>query len=452
MAHPWESHWLDTGKLGGGGQGVARRVTSITDPHLTGVLKYLKNNKSSAARSRMRREVAALQSLVPLGAKVPSVLDHNTELADDLDVELYLVMEYIPGDTLKALVEARRTLTVDEALALTLDVCRTLQIGHREPLLHRDIKPDNIIVRDAAESDVVIIDYGLSFNSESDDLTETEETFRNKFLDLPETNTPGSNRRDLRSDVTQTCGLLYYMLTGHRPGHLNDGSGAPPHMRRGYSVREAVATDERVTAIESILNRGFTVSLDSRFQTIDELISRLEALQHGRWGSRKRDPIATALELSKQLQQQDKITKAAVRRPAVEKLMQVTTTAIGAIASKLDGFGVQIYPGGIDIALPIDMELISGPYTIAIGVNNHSCMRMRVYAVGIRGNQCVVLTAACAIDKYGQATVGKWKEVAWYDDVIPQRDLDIEVECSEWLDDSLQSLVTEVLTGTTGPH
>src|SRR5262245_45124081 len=147
MPHPWETAWEVLDRLSVGGQGVTHLVKAKIDGS-QGVLKYLKNNKSAAARGRMRREVASLQSLAPLGASVPKVIEHNTDAADDASVELYLVMEHIPGQTLKQFVEGVQRLPVDSALRFTLELCRTVGIAHKETVVHRDLKPDNIIVTD----------------------------------------------------------------------------------------------------------------------------------------------------------------------------------------------------------------------------------------------------------------------------------------------------------------
>ena len=233
MGHPWDEKWTNMRALGSGGQGVTRLVDSIEHPDRIGVLKYLVNNKHPASRARMRREVASLQSLRALGGKVPEVYDHNTGSYEDASVELYLVMEFVDGVTLAEYLKTNGQLPVDQSIDFSLDLCKTVEIAHNEGILHRDLKPDNIVVRDAMANDLWIVDYGLSFNTSDEDLTETVETFRNKFLDLPETNTPGGNRRDPRSDVTALCAVFYFTLSGYRCGATTrrDGQDATPAAR-----------------------------------------------------------------------------------------------------------------------------------------------------------------------------------------------------------------------------
>ncbi len=101
MPNAWDATWSQGSKLGSGGQGVTYMVTSTEDPNRRGVLKHLLNNKSAQARERMRREVVNLDILAKAGGAVPRVMDHNTDDYEDLSVQLYVVMEFIPGPTLR---------------------------------------------------------------------------------------------------------------------------------------------------------------------------------------------------------------------------------------------------------------------------------------------------------------------------------------------------------------
>lgn len=146
MSRPWEKNWDDIGALAKGGQGITRLVRRKTDPSTTGVLKYLLNNRNASARARMSREVANLNSLSPLGARIPKVLEHNTESFLDHSSELYLIMEYISGKTLKSEIESNGHFSIDRAIEISIDLCETIEIAHSEGIVHRDLKPDNIIL------------------------------------------------------------------------------------------------------------------------------------------------------------------------------------------------------------------------------------------------------------------------------------------------------------------
>jgi len=446
MPHPWESSWRDAGKLSSGGQGVTRLVTSSNDPNNKGVLKYLKNNASPAARGRMRREVASMQSLLPLGASVPRVLEHNMAAVENLAAELFIVMEYIPGPTLNALVEANEKLPVDKSVEILLNVCKTIQIGHAESVLHRDIKPDNIIIKSESPLNVVVIDYGLSFNSDDVPLTETDETFRNKFMDLPEANTPGGDKRDKRSDITALCGLFYYMLTGHKPGQLSDSRGRHPHVRQGFSIRESLGNDQRLHEIELLFGRGFAIPIENRFQSIDELTVRLQSIASRGIVEADVNPFTTAAELSEQLLRQDRKTRVAVRREPAAAVIDHMVKKVRGMNDALKSFPAQFNQGGIELVMPGGADAVTNPYTLTLQVQNHNVSRSRVYRIGLRGDQCVMFASDVIKSLNGNSNeLSEAKEVAWYETQTLDALAEIEREMKVWIDRKVREMFDEIM-------
>lgn len=211
----WKDQWeVVQQDFGGGGQGTTHLVKSTTTGKLA-VLKTLKDSDSPQARKRMRLEVVCLQTLSEYGARVPHPLDDNLECVDQNEVPLYFVMEYIDGRTLEQVVVQDGKLELLTAIDVLEQISETIALGHREKLMHRDLKPKNIIL--GLDSDgrsiATILDYGISFNNRhDDDLTRTQESFWNEFLSLPETNVHGNDRRDFRTDVTALCGLFFFLL------------------------------------------------------------------------------------------------------------------------------------------------------------------------------------------------------------------------------------------------
>jgi len=239
---PWSTEWEVKRELGAGGQGTTRLVCSIADPQRIGVLKTLKWKDSVQARGRMRVEAVTLDVLGKQGLKVPRLLASNIGSQDDTHDEPFFVMDFVEGQTLADFILARGKLSLEQAAAFTLDLLKTVAAAHKLGHLHRDIKPENIIVRDSEKADLVMVDFGLSFNErhDGDTLTHTGEQLRNSFLALPETNTPGGDRRDARSDLTALAAILYFCLTGYGVGQLRDGTGKAAHRRAGYSAREVL--------------------------------------------------------------------------------------------------------------------------------------------------------------------------------------------------------------------
>ena len=184
---PWDDKWEITQEsLGSGGQGTTHIVTGKDGAVEQAILKLLRNQKSPQARRRMHSEVTNLGIVSAAKGKVPHVLDGNTDRFDDEEIPLYFVMEYITGATLKELMESDGPMPLDQALSVVRDLAFTIDVAHQEGVIHRDLKPQNIVARDPDKPDVFIVDYGLSFNEEQGDLTLTDEAIGSRFLTLPE--------------------------------------------------------------------------------------------------------------------------------------------------------------------------------------------------------------------------------------------------------------------------
>ena len=282
---PWSQSWIEIEPLGSGGQGDTLLVRAASGDPTKAVLKILRSHKArdAKARGRMAQEVTNLRVLHNAGGKVPRVLDGNTEKFEDANLSLYFVMEHIAGNTLASVIDQSSGLSVEASVGTALELCSTLSVAVKEGIVHRDIKPENIIVRSTAPPDVVMVDFGLSFNEDEDhNYTSDDESLDNKFLSLPERRGPDENKRDPRSDFTGVCAILHYCLTKCVPRNLRDSQGRPPHRWPSYLLTGRVRNEEQQTALNLLLNRGLNYEIDSRFQTIDELTNRLvEILRPG---------------------------------------------------------------------------------------------------------------------------------------------------------------------------
>lgn len=448
MARAWDEKWKQVRRLGPGGQGVTWLVDSINWPGVQGVLKYLKNDKSAAARARMRREVASLSELKTLGANVPGVLDRNTDRAEPGGAEFYLVMEYAPGPTLQEYV-ANRRLSVPEAIRFSLKLCDTVEIAHRATILHRDIKPDNIIVRDADNADLVMVDFGLSFSENDADVTETNETFRNKFVDLPETNTPNGNMRDHRSDVTALCGLVYFMLTGHKLGHLNDAEGMLPHQRPGLTLADSQVDREMIPQLNQLLDRGLAIPIASRFQSIAEFRQRLEMFEQNMSDVLDVDTRSVAEEIAARFEKYDTKTAVANFRPAAQKIINEMEVAFNQYVQTMPAvFDVSVLdqtPSGSEVKQPTGT--VVGPLRVTAKMKHHKPVRDRYYV--IRFNEGEFSAAASSTPAAGLPTPGMrpyglpFSDIAWFAGDVPEFVKSVINDCIRWLGKAFTELAAE---------
>ncbi len=280
-AKPWKSKWKELQPLGKGGQGTTSLVAADDDSEIqtTYALKRLNDQTDAERRSRMYREVAALRPLDH--PRVPKVIDTNAEAFADLTQDLFLVTTFIPGSTLEAYVDRPSSISLEEATRLAITLAEILIYCHSHGVIHRDIKPDNIVLRNDSTDDPVLLDFGLSFNQETDagdGLTRSAQQLGNRFLALPELQLKSANKRDHRSDLTQLCGIFLYTLTSEHPVTLIDDQLRLPHQRPRAAAFLASLSPEIRTRLNRLFDVGFAGHIDHRFQSAQALREDLLSL------------------------------------------------------------------------------------------------------------------------------------------------------------------------------
>ncbi|MGK7922968.1 MAG: protein kinase [Trichodesmium sp.] len=277
---PWEENWKIIENIGGGGQGQTYIVEPKNNsfPANKYVLKKLNKQNDSERRSRMRREVVILETLDCSG--IPRLIDSNSEIFKS-DTPLYMVTEFIPGDTLSDFIKTE-VMNIFSAISFTIKLLDTLKYCHQIGIVHRDIKPDNIIIKNHDISTPVLIDFGISFNKVDEyatDLTPTGQQLGNRFFQLPELGEKSSLQRDPRSDITQICGILFFTITGKFPLYLLDSeNGNKPHQRKEAKQKLSASPnlpESILSKINRVFDRAFEIKIDSRWQSISALMEAL---------------------------------------------------------------------------------------------------------------------------------------------------------------------------------
>lgn len=281
------------------GQGMVYLVEPIDttkyDINKKYVLKELKNQKDIERRTRMYREVSNLKSLSHQG--IQKVVDTNIEKFEDLNEKLYFVYEYVEGKILSDYI-LENELDFNAKLLIIQKILDVLSYCHSQTIIHRDIKPDNIIIRD--NLNVVLIDFGLSFNkSNNDNLTETKQDLGNKFLYLPELNSNRDTKRDERSDLTYCCGILFFLITKKFPKFLADESERKPHQRINMSD---FVEQSKIKKLNRIFDIGFRTNINKRYQSVEELQRDIEQLAYD---EEKKEEITLANCLDKIISNSD---------------------------------------------------------------------------------------------------------------------------------------------------
>ena len=393
---PWSEKWTDGEPLGGGGQGDTLLVKSKSDESKQAVLKLLKPHKAQdpKARRRMYQEVANLKILRSAGGKVPEVMDSNTESFDQLDVPMYFVMEFVAGHTLANLIEQNSALPVDISIGVAMELCSILRVAAKEGIVHRDIKPENIIVRSTTPPDVVMVDFGLSFNEETDQTnTSVDEGLDNKFLSLPERRIPGENKRDPRSDITDVCAILFYCLTGCSPRNLRDSQNRPPHRRANYELTGRVQNPSQLALLNGLLDRGLSNELDARFQTVEDLVGRLNEVANPSAKLPVEDLETILARETLALRKSDRVTQLADYFQNAQQLGPVVEQGYREIAntlSKQQTFSIQLVELVNRITEKVDGGDCFAKWVIRLQVRDHRMIFELRFSIVAYGSECEI--------------------------------------------------------------
>jgi eukaryotic-like serine/threonine-protein kinase len=128
---------------------------------------------------------------------------------------LYMVIEWVEGRLLRAILNEERKLPVERAVAITLSICDALDYMHKLGVVHRDLKPENIMV--GPDDRIKLIDFGIALKEDARRLTYTE---MSPALGTPDYISPEQvkgQRGDQRSDIYALGVMLYEMLAGQPP-------------------------------------------------------------------------------------------------------------------------------------------------------------------------------------------------------------------------------------------
>jgi len=130
-----------------------------------------------------------------------------------VEPDVYMVIEYLAGGSLRELVEQRGPLPVDEAVRIAADVCEGLAAAHAKGIVHRDVKPENVLLTKGGQAKVG--DFGIAHVPRSaGGITLTQAGFQPGTLLYMSPEQIQGQRVDGRSDVYQVGALLYEMLAG----------------------------------------------------------------------------------------------------------------------------------------------------------------------------------------------------------------------------------------------
>ncbi len=265
------------GIVGRGGMAEVYRARDIRLDRIVAV-KTLREDlaRDQTFQARFRREAQSAASL-----NHPSIVAVYDTGEDDTDGSHipYIVMEYVDGRTLRDLLREDRRLLPERALEITDGVLRALDYSHKNGIVHRDIKPGNVMLTRSGQ--VKVMDFGIAraVSDAQATMTQTAQVIGTAQYLSPEQ--ARGERVDARSDLYSTGCLLYELLTG-RPPFLGDSPVAIAYQH----VRENPIPPSRVDPevpqwADAIVLRAMAKDPRDRYQSAAEMRQDIQRALQG---------------------------------------------------------------------------------------------------------------------------------------------------------------------------
>ena len=259
-------HYKILEKLGEGGMGVVYKAED-TKLKRKVAIKFLPHHISANKEERQR---FAIEAQAAAALNHPNIT--HIYSIEELDNNMFIVMEYIEGVELKHKLKSG-ALPIEETIDLALQIAKGLEAAHKKEIVHRDIKSQNIMI--TGEGKVKIMDFGLAKIQGGSAVTKLGTTIGTIEYMSPEQ--AKGEEVNHRTDIWSFGVVLYEMLTGQLPFKGNYDQAVI------YSIiNEAPELDDNTPEqLKSIISKALEKNADDRYQHSEDLVSDLQLLFHG---------------------------------------------------------------------------------------------------------------------------------------------------------------------------
>jgi predicted Ser/Thr protein kinase len=291
--------------IGQGGMGTVYKALDTRLQRLV-ALKTLRLSPDTEFMRRFLREAQA-------GARLshPNILQiYDSGEAEGLP---YLAVEYVEGRSLQQMLRENKLLDTDRAVEIARQVAIALAYAHRSSVVHRDVKPSNILISN--EGRVVLLDFGLAIRPGAETLTRSHTVAGTPAYMSPEQ--VMGLPVDARSDIFSLGVVLYELLTGHRPfsgpnifGHIIEQAPLPPEKLNSSLSR----------SLGKIVLKSLAKKPEHRFQTAEAFVVAL-ANETGSGQYRHRTGIRRLVDFFRAAVRGDERKHVAVTCQRVEALL-----------------------------------------------------------------------------------------------------------------------------------
>ena len=254
-------------KLGSGGMSTVYLARDeVLDRPVAVKLMHREMTDQADQLERFNQEARAVAKLS--NPNVVAVIDAGEDQGRP-----YIVLEYVQGETLKQRIARVGALDATEALAYGLEVAQGLGVAHERNMVHRDVKPQNVLIDSTGRAKLT--DFGIARELNDEGVTATGRVIGTTDYVAPEQ--AMGKEVDPRSDIYSLGIVLYEMLTGDVPFEADNQIGvAMKHVNEELPDVQVIRPDISAASAR-VVDRATTKNPDDRYQTIEEMVDDLQA-------------------------------------------------------------------------------------------------------------------------------------------------------------------------------
>lgn len=255
--------------IGIGGMAQVYRAYDVIDDR-TVAIKILKEEflQNPEFLRRFKNESKAIAVL-----SHPNIVRvYDVSLGDRIQ---YIVMEYIEGITLKEYIEHQRAINWREALHFTVQILRALQHAHEKGIIHRDVKPQNIML--LQDGTIKVTDFGIARFAKNETRTMTDKAIGSVHYIAPEQ--ARGDLTDAKADIYSTGVMLYEMITGKLPFEADSAVSVAIMQLQEDPVPPREINSEIPEALEEITLKAMQKDPGKRYQSAADMLNDVDVFR-----------------------------------------------------------------------------------------------------------------------------------------------------------------------------
>lgn len=261
-----DGRYMVTGVVGKGGSACVYKANDVILNREV-ALKILEDDKNEY-RMNSRSFETEVKAIARLShPNIVNVFD----ISMDGNIK-YIIMEYVEGITLSSYLKHKKVLSVKESLSCARQVLRALKEAHEKGIVHRDIKPQNVMIMKNGQ--IKVADFGIARLPDKDSFAMEDRSIGTVHYISPEQ--ARGNSVDARSDLYSLAIVMYEMLTGKRPFEADSSSDVIMMQVTDTPVRPSEINPELPKELDTVIMRALSKRPENRYESAVDMLRALE--------------------------------------------------------------------------------------------------------------------------------------------------------------------------------